>query len=86
MANQPELPEMPPEELSRAGAIVDKAIEYMVVQNIDELSIASSLLGGAMALLSRGLEDEAIIKILENAIASVRAGELHEISGNAPPE
>jgi hypothetical protein len=65
-----------PADLSHAGAVVDKAIEYMVGQNISSLSIASALLGGAMALLARSVADEAIIQILNNAIASVRSGEL----------
>jgi hypothetical protein len=68
--------EQPPEDLSYAGAVVDKAIEYMVGQKIGALSIASALLGGAMALLSRSVADEAIVQILNNAIASVRSGEL----------
>jgi hypothetical protein len=68
--------EQPPEDLGRAGAVVDKAIEYMVGQNIAALSIASALLGGALALLSRSVADEAIVQILNNAIASVRSGEL----------
>ena len=68
--------EQPPEDLGRAGAVVDKAIEYMVGQNIGPLSIASALLGGAMALLARSVADEAIVQILHNAIASVRNGEL----------
>ena len=68
--------EQPPEDLSHAGAVVDKAIEYMVAQNIGALSIASALLGGAMALLARSVADEAIVQILNNAIGSVRNGEL----------
>jgi len=68
--------EPPPADLSQAGAVVDKAIEYMTGQHIGSLAIASALLGGAMALLSRGMSDEAIIAILNNAIASVRSGEL----------
>jgi hypothetical protein len=68
--------EQPPEDLGRAGAVVDKAIEYMVTQNVGALSIASALLGGAMALLARSVADEAIVQILNNAIASVRSGEL----------
>ena len=44
--------EQPPEDLGHAGAVVDKAIEYMVGQNIAALSIASALLGGAMAVLA----------------------------------
>jgi hypothetical protein len=68
--------EKPPEDLSHAGAVVDKAIEYMIGQNISAVSIASALLGGAMALLARSVADEAIVHILNNAIASVRSGEL----------
>ena len=68
--------EQPPEDLGHAGAVVDKAIEYMVGQNIGALSIASALLGGAMALLARSVADEAIVQILNNAIASVQSGEL----------
>ena len=66
----------PPADLSQAGAVVDKAIEYMTGQNIGAVAIASALLGGAMALLSRGMSDDAIVAILNNAIASVRSGEL----------
>ena len=65
-----------PADLSHAGAVVDKAIEYMTGQKIGELAIASALLGGAMGMLSRALSDEAVIQVLNNAIASVRAGEL----------
>ena len=73
--------EEPPEDLSHAGAVVDKAIEYMVSQKIGALSIASALLGGAMALLARSVADEAIVQILNNAIASVRSGELRGVGG-----
>jgi hypothetical protein len=69
--------EQAPADLSHAGAVVDKAIEYMVGQNIGPLSIASALLGGALALLARSVADDAIVQILNNAIASVRSGELH---------
>ena len=66
-----------PADLSHAGAVVDKAVEYMLSQNIDGVSIASALLGGALAMLSRSVADEAIVAILNNAIASVKAGELN---------
>ena len=65
-----------PDDLSHAGAVVDKAIEYMTGQNIGSLAIASALLGGAMGMLSRSLSEDAVIQVLQNAIASVRAGEL----------
>jgi hypothetical protein len=68
--------DQPPAALGHAGAVVDKAIEYMMSQNIDGVSIASALLGGALAMLSRSVADEAIVAILNNAIASVKAGEL----------
>jgi hypothetical protein len=75
MQSEPEDP--PPADLSHAGAVVDKAIEYMLGKNIDGVSIASALLGGALAMLSRSVADEAIVAILNNAIASVKAGELN---------
>ena len=65
-----------PPDLSHAGAIVDKAIEYMIGQNISSLSIASALLGGSLGLLTRSLSDEAVVQILSNAIGSVQSGEL----------
>jgi hypothetical protein len=71
---------VPSAELSHAGAVVDKAIEYLSGQNVGTLTIASALLGGALGLLSRSMDDAAIVHVLENAIASVRAGELR--SGN----
>jgi hypothetical protein len=67
-----------PANLSRAGAVVDKAIEYMMTQNLSPLAIASALLGGSMALLARSMSDEAITGVLNNAINSVRSGELRE--------
>lgn len=72
----------PPErELSHAGSVVDKAIEYMVGQNISELAIASALLGGAMGLLTRVLPDEVVVQILQNAIESVENGEMRGAAG-----
>ena len=50
----------PPAELSLAGSVVDKAIEYMMGQNVPPVAIASALLGGSIALLSRTLDDNAI--------------------------
>ncbi len=71
----------PPEELSHAGAVVDKAIEYMVGQNIGGLAMASALLGGALGLLTRDMDDAAVVRVLESAIASVRSGELRGTNG-----
>jgi hypothetical protein len=79
MPIDPKSLEPAPAELSHAGAVIDKAVEYMVGQNISSLAIASSLLGGALALLARSVADEAIVQILNNAVASVRSGELRRM-------
>ncbi len=72
-----------PADLSHAGAVVDKAVEYMIGQNISSLSIASALLGGSLGLLTRSLSDEAVVQILSNAIRSVQSGELRGQDGDA---
>ena len=71
----------PPPDLSHAGAVVDKAIEYMLGQNLSPIAVASALLGGSLGLLARSLGDESIIQVLENATASVRSGELRSEYG-----
>lgn len=77
----------PPADLSHAGAVVDKAIEYMIAQNLSPLSIASALLGGSLGLLARSMSDEAIVGVLQNAVGSVRSGELRaEYGPHAGPE
>ena len=68
-----------PENLNHAGAVVDKAVEFMVGQNISSLAIASALLGGALGMLARSLDDPSILRILDNAAASVRSGELRRL-------
>lgn len=68
-----------PHDLNQAGAVVDKAIEYMVEQNVGSLAIASALLGGALGLLTRGMSDDAVVGVLNNAIASVRSGEFRGV-------
>ena len=71
----------PPErELSHAGSVVDKAIEYMLGQDLSELAIASALLGGALGLLTRALPDSVVVQILQNAIQSVESGEMNAAS------
>ncbi len=72
----------PPErELSHAGSVVDKAIEFMIGQELSELAIASALLGGALGLLTRVLPDEVVVQILQNAIESVENGEMSSAAG-----
>ena len=73
----------PPADLSHAGAVVDKAIEYMAGQNLSPMAIASALLGGSMGLLARTMGDAALLQVLHNAMASVRSGEVRREYG--PP-
>ncbi len=74
-------PSPPPADLSHAGAVVDKAIEYMAGQNLPPMAIASALLGGAVGLLARTMGDDAIVSVLQNAIGSVRSGEVRAAYG-----
>ena len=76
MQPQPEQDGSPPAELSHAGAVIDKAIDFLMGEDIPSIAIASALLGGALGLLARDMPDEAILRVLENASTSVRAGEL----------
>ncbi len=66
----------PPPDLSHAGAVVDKAIEYMLGRDLAPIAVASALLGGSLGLLARSMRDESIVQVLENAVESVRSGEL----------
>ncbi|MDE8350107.1 MAG: hypothetical protein POG74_11635 [Acidocella sp.] len=74
-------PELQDKDLSHAGSVVDKAIEYMMGQNISSMAIASALLGGAMGVLTRTLPEGVIVQILQNAIASVESGEMRGMAG-----
>lgn len=65
-----------PQDLSQAGAVVDKAIDYMIGQSLDPVAVASALLGGSLGLMARSLEDRAIERVLQNALDTVRSGEL----------
>ena len=66
-----------PAELSHAGAVVDRAIEYMMSKELPPLAIASALLGGSLGVLARTMDQAAMLRLLANAADSVRAGELH---------
>jgi hypothetical protein len=74
-------PEMPDRDLSQAGSVVDKAIEFMMGQKLNSIAIASALLGGAMGLLTRTLPDDVVVTILNNAIESVESGEMRATAG-----
>ena len=63
-------------ELSQAGEAVDRAIGGMLARGLGPVAAASALLGGALCLMSRTMGDEAVLQMLHNAAAGVRAGEL----------
>ena len=73
----------PPQDLSHCGAVVDKAIEYMMGQSLPPMAIASALLGGSLGLLARTMTDDRILDVLGRAVQSVRSGELRHEYG--PP-
>lgn len=77
--------DQPPAELSHAGAVVDKAIEYMAGQGLPPIAIASALLGGSLGLLAGTMDDAAILRVLDNAAMSVRSGELRMQHGGRHP-
>ena len=66
-----------PEDLSHAGSVVDKAIEYMMQQNITPISAASALLGGALGLMSQTMSDQQVANVLRQALHTVESGQLH---------
>ena len=63
-------------ELNQAGAGVDRAIRAMLERGLSPVAVASALLGGALCLMSRTMGDEAVLQLLHNAEAGVRAGDL----------
>jgi len=72
-----------PQDLSHAGSVVDKAIEYMLEQKLEPIIVASALLGGALGLLQRSLDDRGVAQVLRHALASVESGEFRV---GHPPE
>ncbi|HET9147152.1 MAG TPA: hypothetical protein VFN77_03815 [Acetobacteraceae bacterium] len=65
-------------ELMEAGDAVDNVIRTLGAKNLPPIAVASALLGGALNVLSRTLPDDAVVQILNHAIASVENGDLRE--------
>ena len=65
-------------ELSQAGEAVDRAIGGMLSRGLSPVAAASALLGGALCLMSKTMGDEAVLQLLHNAAAGVRAGDLRQ--------
>ncbi len=77
-------PDAVPAELGHAGAVVDRAIAHMTEQRISAVAIGAALLGGAIGVLGRTMDDAAIVGVLRNAVASVEAGDLRVEEEPAP--
>lgn len=67
------------EQILKAGSMIDRVVKHMIEQKLPPIAVASALLGGALNVLSASLPDDAILRILHNAIDSVESGELREI-------
>ncbi|SIR09951.1 hypothetical protein SAMN05421828_11565 [Acidiphilium rubrum] len=67
------------EQIMQAGSMIDRLVKHMIEQKLPPIAVASALLGGALNVLSASLPDEAILRILHNAVESVESGELREI-------
>jgi hypothetical protein len=65
-------------ELNQAGSAVDMAIQKMLEKGLGPVAIASALLGGSLCLMSKTMGDEAVLQLLQNAAAGVRAGDLKD--------
>ena len=46
------------DELNQAGAVIDKAIAFLLDKKLPPVAVASALLGGALGLLAREMSDE----------------------------
>lgn len=70
-------------DLNHAGAVVEKAIEHLVEQQLDMLAIASALLAGALGLLLQTVGPDGTAQVLGSALATVKAGDLPQTGGIA---
>ena len=67
------------DQILQAGSMIDRVVKHMIEQKLPPIAVASALLGGALNVLSASLPDDAILRILHNAIDSVESGELRDI-------
>jgi Na+/H+-dicarboxylate symporter len=70
--------EASPEQIHRAGQMIEDLVRSMAEEDLPPLAVASALLGGALSVLSAHMQDEAILRILENAMDGVRSGALRD--------
>ena len=72
-------PNNPPPDLDKAGRLLEGCVGEMIKQEIGPQSIASALLGATLHFLSASLPEEQVVRVLNNAIAGVRAGQLRQL-------
>ncbi|GBQ72315.1 hypothetical protein AA103196_3025 [Ameyamaea chiangmaiensis NBRC 103196] len=65
-----------PPELSQCGEMVDRMIAHLLNEEMPPFAIASALLGGALGLLARTMDRDAMLRLLDNAARNVREGGL----------
>ena len=70
--------EASPEQIHLAGEMIEDLVRSMAAEDLPPLAVASALLGGALSVLSAHMPDEAILRILENAMDGVRSGALRD--------
>ncbi len=72
-------PNNPPPDLDKAGRLLEGCIAEMIKQGIGPQSIASSLLGATLHFLSASLPEDQVVRVLQNAIGGVKAGQLRQL-------
>ncbi len=72
-----------PEDLARCAMVVEHAIEHLRNEKFPPIAVASALLGGALGILAQNMAPEEILRILDSAAQSIRAGDLYT---SAPTE
>ena len=72
-----------PEDLARCAMVIEHAIEHLRNEKFPPIAVASALLGGALGILAQSMAPEEILRILDSAAQSVRAGDLYT---SAPTE
>jgi len=72
-----------PQELSQCGEMVDRMIAHLLNEDMPPGAVASALLGGALGLLARTMDRDAMLRLLQNATDTVRAGGLDPAADRA---
>ena len=71
-------PNNPPPDLDKAGRLLEACVGEMIKLEIGPQSIASALLGATLHFLCASLPEEQVVRVLQNAIGGVKAGQLRQ--------